>query len=149
MVPGHVPGLLHVHLPSGEVALVPHHHHRHLLCVLDPLDLLPVGRDVLERLDVVDGEYDEESLPGPHVLVPHGTILLLTSGVENIQEARLSIYHHLLPVAVLDGRVVLVNEVVLDELYGQGGLAHATGSDYHELVLRHVGGGAAADRVLL
>ena len=74
--PGHVPGLLHVHLPGGEIALVPHHHHRHLLCVLDPLDLLPVGRDVLERLDVVDGEHDEESLPGPHVLVPHGAILL-------------------------------------------------------------------------
>ena len=74
--PGHVSGLLHVHLPGGEVTLVTHHHHGHLLRVLDPLDLLPVRRDVLERLDVVDGENDEEAFSSPHVLVPHGAILL-------------------------------------------------------------------------
>ena len=52
---------------------------------------------------------------------------LLTGGVENVQEARLSIDDHLLPVAVLDRGVVLVNEVVLDQLDCQGGLAHTSG----------------------
>ena len=63
-------------MPGGKVALVTHHHHGHLLCVLHPLDLLPVGGDVLEGLDIVDSEYYQESLARSHVLVPHCTILL-------------------------------------------------------------------------
>lgn len=52
---------------------------------------------------------------------------LLASGVKNIQEARLSIDDHLLSVAVLDSGIVLVNEVVLDQLDCQGGLADTSG----------------------
>ena len=51
--------------------------------------------------------------------IPKATIhyaYLLASSVKNIQEARLSIDDHLLSVAVLDGRIVLVNEVVLYQL---------------------------------
>jgi len=40
-------------------------------------------------------------------------------------------------VSHLDGGVVLVYEVVLDELYGQGALAHPSGPDHHQLVLGH------------
>ena len=62
--------------------------------------------------------------------IPKATILyayLLASGVKNIQEARLSIDDHLLSVAVLDGGIVLVNEVVLYQLDCQGGLADTSG----------------------
>ena len=103
------------------------HFFPHLLRVFDPLDLLPVGGDVLEGLGVVDGEDEKESLPRPHVLVPHGRVLLLSGRVKDVQEARLPVDHHLLAVRVLDGGVVLVHEVVLDQLDGQGGLAHAAG----------------------
>lgn len=57
--------------------------------------------NVLERLDVVDGVDAEEALPRPHVLVPHGAVLLLTRSVQDVQQTRLSVDHHLLPVRVL------------------------------------------------
>ena len=41
-------------------------------------DLFSNLSDVLETLGVVDGEHDEEALPRPHVLVPHGAVLLQT-----------------------------------------------------------------------
>jgi hypothetical protein len=53
-------------------------------------------------------------------------IYLLACSVENVQEAGLPIYDDLLPVAVLYGGVVLVHEMVLDQLDGEGGLAHAS-----------------------
>lgn len=53
---GHVACLWHIDRPGLQVALVSHQHHRHLLCVLYPLDLLPicsckgvVGMSVVER----------------------------------------------------------------------------------------------------
>ncbi len=98
-----------------------------LLCILDPLDLLPVGGYVLERLCVVDGEDEQEALPRPHVLVPHGRVLLLAGRVQDVQQTRLPVDDHLLAVGVLDGGVVLVHKVVLDQLDGEGGLAHASG----------------------
>lgn len=57
--------------------------------------------DVLEGFSVVDGEDAEETLSCPHVLVPHGTVLFLTSSVQNVQQTRLAINHHLLSVRVL------------------------------------------------
>lgn len=40
----------------------------------------------------------------------------------------------------LDGWVVLIDEVVLDELDGEGALAHASCADHHQLVLGHAWG---------
>jgi len=137
VVSGDIPGLLHVDAPGGQVAFVADHDHGDLLGVLDPLDLLPVLGDVLEGLCVVDSEDDEEALARPHVLVSHRAVLLLTSGVEDIQQTRLPIDDDLLPVAVLDGGVVLVHEVVLYQLDRQRRLADAAGSDHDELVLGH------------
>lgn len=37
----------------------------------------------------------------------------------------------------LDGGVVFIHEVVLDELDGQGTLPHASSAHHHELILRH------------
>ena len=50
---------------------------------------------------------------------------LLAGSVQDVQKTRLAIDDDLLPVAVLDGGVVLVHKMVLDQLDGQGRLAHA------------------------
>ena len=57
--------------------------------------------NVFEGLCVVDGKDAEEALPRPHVLVPHGAVLLLTCSVQDVQQTRLPVNHHLLPVRVL------------------------------------------------
>ena len=115
-LPCHISRLLHVHITVRKVALVSHHHHRNLLSILHPLYLLPVLGDVLETLGVVDSEDYEEPLPGSHVLVPHGAVLLLASRVENIQETGLSVNNDLFSVTVLYGGVVLVHKMILDQL---------------------------------
>ena len=48
---------------------------------------------------------------------------LLAGSVEDVKKTGFSVNDDLLPVAVLDGGVILVYEVVLDELDGEGGLA--------------------------
>lgn len=58
---------------------------------------------ILERLYIIDGKHAEKALAGPHVLIPHGAVLLLTCSVQDVQETRLAIDHHLLPVRVLYG----------------------------------------------
>ena len=70
-------------------------------------------------------------------LVAHRRVLLLPGGVEDVEQAGLIVDRHLLPVRVLDGRVVLVDEVVLDELDGERRLADATTPDDDQLVLGH------------
>ena len=66
--------------------------------------IVPVQVDVLEGLAVVDGEHAEEALSRPHVLVTHGTVLLLACRVQDVQQARLTVDHHLLPVRVLQNK---------------------------------------------
>lgn len=61
----------------------------------------PVLVDVLEGLGVVDGKHAEEALAGAHVLVPHGAVLFLAGRVQDVQQTRLPINDHLLPVGVL------------------------------------------------
>lgn len=39
--------------------------------------------------------------------------------------------------AHLNGGVILVHEVVLDELDGQGTLPHTSSAHHHELIFRH------------
>lgn len=65
------------------------------------LKTVPVEMHVLERLDIIDSEHAEEALARPHVLIPHSAVLLLTCSVQDVQETRLTIDHHLLPVRVL------------------------------------------------
>ena len=64
--------------------------------------------NVLEGLDVVEGEHTEEALSCPHVLVPHGAVLLLTCSVQDVQQTSLSIDHHLLSVRVLKYNVDMI-----------------------------------------
>lgn len=49
-----------------------------------------------------------------------------TSSVEDVKQAGLIIDGHLLAVRVLNGRIVLIDEVVLDELDGKSALADTT-----------------------
>ena len=60
---------------------------------------------------------------------------LLSGGVQDVEETRLAIDDDLLPVAVLDGGVVLVHKMVLDQLDGQGGLANTARCKMDSLVL--------------
>lgn len=61
----------------------------------------PIVVNVLKGLGVVDGKDTEEALSCPHVLIPHGAVLLLTCSVEDVQQTRLSINYYLLSVRVL------------------------------------------------
>ena len=62
----------------------------------------------------------------------------LSGGVKYVEPADLSVDYGLLPVAVLDVGVVLLNKVVADELDGEGRLAHATVAQYDHFVLGHL-----------
>lgn len=69
--------------------------------------LVPVEVNVLEGLVVIDGEHAEEALSRPHILVPHGTVLLLTCSVQDVQQTGLTVDHHLLSVRVLQHNIVM------------------------------------------
>ena len=135
------PPLVLCHLPLAarlEVELVANHHHGHLVGVLDPQDLLSKRGDLVERALVRYAVNAEEPLAGAHVLVAHRRVLLLARRVEDVEQARLIVDRHLLAVRVLDRRVVLVNEVVLDQLDGERRLADAAAADDDQLVLSHL-----------
>ena len=61
----------------------------------------PIVVNVLKGLGVVDGKDTEEALSCPHVLIPHGAVLLLTCSVQDVQQTCLSVDHYLLSVGVL------------------------------------------------
>jgi len=105
--------------------------------ILDAENLLAEGVDFVEGAAGGDCVDEEEALASAHVLVAHGAVLLLASGIEDVEQRGLSIDGDLLSVAILDGRVILVNEVVLDELDCEGGLADTTTTDDDDLVFSH------------
>ncbi len=77
-------------------------------------------------MSVRDGITNDEAFAAPHVLLPHGGELDLTGRVQNVEQAGLRVDHSSLLVSVLDRRVMVVDEVVLDILQGQGTLADAS-----------------------
>ena len=75
--------------------------------------------------------------------VDHGPLTYctyLSGGVEDVEPADLSVDDGLLPVAVFDVGVVLLDEVVADKLDGEGRLPHAPVAQHDHLVLGHLRG---------
>jgi len=71
---------------------------------------------LVETVPVRDAVADDESLPTAHVLLAHCREFNLPGSVEDIKEARLRVDDGALLVGVLDRRVMVVDEVVLDVL---------------------------------
>jgi len=56
-----------------EIALVPNEHHRKVILVLDPEDLLMELVDFLKRFSSGYRVYEDEAFSGAHVLFAHGS----------------------------------------------------------------------------
>lgn len=91
--------------------------------------------DLLKRVPGGDRVHEKESLASSHVLLPHGSVLLLSGGVQDVEESDLVVNDALLAVRVFDGRVVLVYKVGLDELNGEGGFTDTSSTNNDKLVL--------------
>lgn len=109
-----------------EVELVCHEDHGDVVPCAHLPDELPVLLGLEKGAPVGDGVADDESLAAAHVLLSHCSELDLSGGIEDVQQAGLGVDHGPLLVGVLDGRVVVVNKIVLHILEGEGRLAHAT-----------------------
>lgn len=83
-----------------QIALVANNDHREVVLVLDAQDLLLEGCDFLKALTRGDGVDEQETLACPHVLLAHRAVLLLTGGIENIEQSDLIINYALFAVRV-------------------------------------------------
>ena len=95
---------------------------------------IPVLLRLEEGVAVGDRVADEEALAAAHVLLPHRRELGLARGVQDVEQAGLAVDDRALDVGVLDGGVVVVEEVPLDVLQGEGRLAHAAVAEDDEPV---------------
>jgi len=121
-----------------EIAFVACQYHWHLVFILYTKDLLAERRDFVKGGSRGDGINAKKSLACAHVLISHSAILLLARSIQDVEKAGLVIDGNLLTVRILDGRVVLVDEMVLDQLDREGGLPDTTASNYYKLVFSHV-----------
>jgi hypothetical protein len=142
------------HLPLAvEIALVADDDHGEVVLVLYSQNLLLERHNLLEALPVGYRVDEQEALSCAHVLLAHGRVLLLSRCIEHIEQGDLIVNDTLLAVRIwrrglacwrakhdrsevltLDGRVVLVYEVALDQLDSQTRLSDSTAADYHQLV---------------
>lgn len=83
-----------------QIALVANDNHGEVVLVLDPENLLLESGNFLEALAGVDGVDEQETLAGPHVLLSHGRVFLLTGGIEDIEQSDLIVNDALLAVGV-------------------------------------------------
>jgi hypothetical protein len=83
-----------------KIALVTDNDHREVVLVFDAQDLLLEGGDFLEALAGCDVVDQKETLSCPHVLLAHGTVLLLTSGIENVEKSDLIVDVTLLAIRI-------------------------------------------------
>lgn len=58
-----------------------------------------------------DGENQQETFPTAKIVVPDGSVVLLTGCVQNVDLDLLSIQNHLLPVAVCLGGLVVLHKL--------------------------------------
>lgn len=97
---------------------------------------LPVEVNVLKRFGVIDGKYTEKALSCPHVLVPHGAVLLLTCSVQDIQQTGLSIDHHLFSVRILQQKRSIIMIMQVQQAQKAKGLHHT--NSHNGWQLHHV-----------
>ena len=83
-----------------QIALVTHDNHGEVVLVLHPQDLLLESRDFLEALSRRDGVDEQEAFASAHVLLSHGRVLLLTGGIEDVEQGNLIVNDALLAVRV-------------------------------------------------
>lgn len=83
-----------------QIALVADDNHGEIVLVLYPQDLLLESRDFLEALPRRDGVDKQEAFTGAHVLLAHGRVLLLTGGIEDVEQGNLIVNDALLAVRV-------------------------------------------------
>lgn len=77
---------------------------------MEPLD----AREGRARRDAV---HEEEALAVPDPLVPERRVFFLPCRVQHLEHACLAVYHGLLPVRVLNGRVVLISGGIVSTLH--------------------------------
>ena len=110
--------LLADHAVVLQVALVATEDHGDLVGVLHTENLLAEVGEVVEGGLGGNGVDENEALAVLHVQITHGSELLGTSGIENLEHALLTVDLNLFSVRVLDGGVVLFDEDGLDKLDG-------------------------------
>jgi len=118
-----------------EIAFVSDDNHWKGVLVLYAKNLLVESRDFFKGVARGDRVNQKETLSRAHVLFPHGAVFFLSCSIEDVEKRYLVVDDTLLAVRVLDGWVVLIHEVALDELDGKCGLADTTTADHDELVL--------------
>lgn len=141
----------------GQVELVANNNHGERILVLDAQDLLLERPDFLEALARGNGVDKQEALASAHVLFPHRRVFFLAGRVQHVKERYFIVDNALLAIRIcedavsrrsdaqekkgqdsmltLDGRVILVDEVRLNQLDGKARLADTTTADNHQLVL--------------
>ena len=114
--------------------------------MFDALQMRAVGLELVERAPRGRAEDEEEAVAVAHPAVAHHLELLLTGGVEDLQQRDLRIHLDLLAVGVLDGRVVVGDEEVLGNRMRRGvRVEPAGGGRSSRSCVATTGGGAAAD----
>lgn len=74
-------------------------------------DTLPELHSGSEGLVLCDGEDQQEALPAAKIVVPDGSVVLLAGCVQNVDLDLLPVQHHLLPVAVCLGGLVVFHKL--------------------------------------
>ncbi len=83
-----------------KIALVADDDHGEVILVLDSQDLLLECGDFFKALAGGDGVDEQETLACAHILLSHGTVLFLASGIEDIEKGDLIVNDTLLTVGI-------------------------------------------------
>lgn len=75
------------------------------------LETVPEVHGCRKRLQLCDGVDAKEALAAAEVVVPYGGVVLLSRRVQDVDLDLLSIQHHLLPVTVSFGRLVVLHKL--------------------------------------
>src|SRR3989338_5521962 len=81
-----------------QIALVAYQHHWQRICVFDTHHLFLERRHLFERRPACDRVYYDEAFTVSNPLIAQRCELFLACCVQNLQQTRFVIYHHLLPV---------------------------------------------------